>query len=389
MQDEELYRQVKTVARQLCDIMQKRDLEDISELKDWLEKNNAAPEVIRLLMDGEALSGEIENYRLQDKDQAVNRLSAQIRRCRIRRLAIRFSGVAAAVVLIMGIWFINKPSDVPVSTSIATEIAASCPLLILGDGTSINLNNDHFDSVAVIPGSRIVYKNNKELEYPVTPGGCEYPQSLNCLIIPRQCNYQVCLSDGTKVYLNAESRLEYPACFDSNERKVYLWGEGYFEVKNDGRPFIVEVQKVNVRVYGTKFNINAYEGDEVETVLVEGKVGVSLKDRRQGEQLLAPAQLCRINLQTSTQEVVNVDVEKYISWTTGFLRYEDDRLEDLVKDIGRWYGVDFLFADEKLKDIRVFASINKDNSLEDIIAMIQTTVKLTINHTERRYTIRR
>ena len=187
--------------------------------------------------------------------------------------------------------------------------------------------------------------------------------------------------------VNAGSRLEYPNSFPSHERKVRLTGEAYFEIKHDGRPFMVEVRQASIRVYGTHFNINAYQETNIETVLVEGKVGVSIQDSTYQEKILKPNQLSRLNLLTGEQEIVDVDVQKYIAWTTGFLRYDNDSLELLIEDLSRWYGTNFDFKDNKLKNIRISASINKDTPLEEVLAMIQTTAKIKFHLIERRYII--
>lgn len=185
---------------------------------------------------------------------------------------------------------------------------------------------------------------------------------LNTLVIPRQCTYQVILSDGTVVHVNAESRLEYPVKFVGDERKVKLQGEAYFEVTKDTRPFVVCANEVEIRVYGTKFNVNAYHKDWIETALVEGRVGVSWKNQ---EKILYPSQLSQVDRITGEQLVTHVNIEQYISWISGYLRYDDDNLGKMMEDLARWYGVDFTIRENS------FSLSMKYATIKDILYAIQ------------------
>ena len=123
--------------------------------------------------------------------------------------------------------------------------------------------------------------------------------------------------------------------------------------------------------------------------MVEGKIGISIRDSSHQEKILKPNQLSRLNLLTGEQKIVEVDIQKYIAWTTGFLRYDNDPLELLIQDLNRWYGSDFEFSNNNLKNIRISASINKDTPLQEVLAMIQTTAKIKFHLIERRYLITR
>ena len=387
MKETKRYIQIQTIARQLCDIMQQHELKDIGELKEWLEHNNTAIEIIKSLMDDSELSKKIELHRQQDKEQAILSLRAKIQKYQHHRVIIRISRVAAVIVLLIGCGLLyHKLSQQEKHQTLASTISSKLSPVI------ITPNGQHYDLSKVLTDTthnlNIAYKSTEEIKYTYQPPAVDIEEEgYNQLIIPNQCNYQVTLCDGSVVRLNAGSRLEYPNSFPSHERKVRLTGEAYFEIKHDGRPFMVEVRQASIRVYGTHFNINAYQETNIETVLVEGKVGVSIQDSTYQEKILKPNQLSRLNLLTGEQEIVDVDVQKYIAWTTGFLRYDNDSLELLIEDLSRWYGADFDFKDNKLKNIRISASINKDTPLEEVLAMIQTTAKIKFHLIERRYII--
>ena len=387
MKETKRYIQIQTIARQLCDIMQQHELKDIGELKEWLEHNNTAIEIIKSLMDDSELSKKIELHRQQDKEQAILSLRAKIQKYQHHRVIIRISRVAAVIVLLIGCGLLyHKLSQQEKHQTLASTISSKLsPVIITPNGQYYDLSKVLTDTTHNL---NIAYKSTEEIKYTYQPPAVDIEEEgYNQLIIPNQCNYQVTLCDGSVVRLNAGSRLEYPNSFPSHERKVRLTGEAYFEIKHDGRPFMVEVRQASIRVYGTHFNINAYQETNIETVLVEGKVGVSIQDSIDQEKILKPNQLSRLNLLTGEQEIVDVDVQKYIAWTTGFLRYDNDSLELLIEDLSRWYGTNFDFKDNKLKNIRISASINKDTPLEEVLAMIQTTAKIKFHLIERRYII--
>ena len=387
MKETKRYIQIQTIARQLCDIMQQHELKDIGELKEWLEHNNTAIEIIKSLMDDSELSKKIELHRQQDKEQAILSLRAKIQKYQHHRVIIRISRVAAVIVLLIGCGLLyHKLSQQEKHQTLASTISSKLsPVIITPNGQYYDLSKVLTDTTHNL---NIAYKSTEEIKYTYHPPAVDIEEEgYNQLIIPNQCNYQVTLCDGSVVRLNAGSRLEYPNSFPSHERKVRLTGEAYFEIKHDGRPFMVEVRQASIRVYGTHFNINAYQETNIETVLVEGKVGVSIQDSTYQEKILKPNQLSRLNLLTGEQEIVDVDVQKYIAWTTGFLRYDNDSLELLIEDLSRWYGTNFDFKDNKLKNIRISASINKDTPLEEVLAMIQTTAKIKFHLIERRYII--
>lgn len=387
MKETKRYIQIQTIAHQLCDIMQQHELKDIGELKEWLEHNNTAIEIIKSLMDDSELSKKIELHRQQDKEQAILSLRAKIQKYQHHRVIIRISRVAAVIVLLIGCGLLyHKLSQQEKHQTLASTISSKLsPVIITPNGQYYDLSKVLTDTTHNL---NIAYKSTEEIKYTYQPPAVDIEEEgYNQLIIPNQCNYQVTLCDGSVVRLNAGSRLEYPNSFPSHERKVRLTGEAYFEIKHDGRPFMVEVRQASIRVYGTHFNINAYQETNIETVLVEGKVGVSIQDSTYQEKILKPNQLSRLNLLTGEQEIVDVDVQKYIAWTTGFLRYDNDSLELLIEDLSRWYGTNFDFKDNKLKNIRISASINKDTPLEEVLAMIQTTAKIKFHLIERRYII--
>ena len=194
------------------------------------------------------------------------------------------------------------------------------------------------------------------------------------LKIPRGGAYSLQLSDGTKVMLNSDSRLKFPQSFSGDTREVYLEGEGFFQVAKDAaKPFIVHCEKYAVRVLGTTFNISAYRNDEVSmTTLVEGRVNIECGNTVVA---LTPGLMAAVaDSKVTTREV---NVESYISWTRDQFSFSEERLEDLLKKISRWYDVEFVFDDEEIKDYKFSGFMPRYESIDAILQIMEQAANVT------------
>ena len=224
----------------------------------------------------------------------------------------------------------------------------------LGNGLIANQNNT---TVSKKNGG-LVYKsgNNSELVY-------------NTMTTPRARQFNLELSDGTKVWLNASSSLTFPTSFASNERKVILTGEAYFEVAKDKkRPFRVSVNEMQVNVLGTHFNINAYDDEAaINTTLLEGSVLLSEKSQKV---LLKPGQ--QAQKQKKGTIVVNnkVNIDEVMGWKNGVFYFENANLQTVLREISRWYDVDVVF--EKGVPVRTFeGEIQRNLKLSQVLKILE------------------
>ena len=193
----------------------------------------------------------------------------------------------------------------------------------------------------------------------------------NELIIPKGGEYQVVLADGTKVWLNSASRLIYPQSFMGKERRVVLSGEAFFDVAHDAeRPFVVETSRMNVKVLGTRFNVNDYDdNEEVSTTLVNGSVEIVSGDQ-QAFRLVPGEQAYGKENELEKREV---NVRLYTSWIDGKFLFNNTELEEIAKQISRWYDVEIFFSSESVKKVRFTGAIVKFKPLEDLVRMIEST----------------
>ncbi|MBO4536601.1 MAG: FecR domain-containing protein [Bacteroidales bacterium] len=168
---------------------------------------------------------------------------------------------------------------------------------------------------------------------------------------PRGRDYQATLGDGTKVWLNTDSRLEIPETFSGPERKVKLHGEAYFEVAKDAaHPFVVETDWFTTRVLGTSFDVRAYSARTASVLLVEGSVRLNAGD---AECLMQPGDMASLAGSGSDFDVQQVDPYPYTQWREGFFYYDDTSLYEIMQELGRWYNVNIVFDTPEKMDLRL------------------------------------
>jgi transmembrane sensor len=182
----------------------------------------------------------------------------------------------------------------------------------------------------------------------------------------------ITLPDGSKVWLNSQSKLTYSTNFNVKKRELQLDGEAYFEVThNPSKPFIVRSNDISVKALGTAFGVKAYNEDKlISSILMKGKVLVTTPD---GEAILMPNE--RIMYDKTTHKKVQSTVTNatdFTGWIHNELRFEDESLGDIAKTIQRIYNVEVLFASERLKSQRYTGTIN-NNSLESVLNIISLT----------------
>lgn len=206
------------------------------------------------------------------------------------------------------------------------------------------------------------------------------------LRIPAGADYQVTLADGTKVWLNCESTLRYPVEFGDEKREVYLDGEGYFEVnKATEWPFIVNTEQMQVKVTGTKFNVKSYTTEPiVHTTLVEGSVW-AYTDQAQVE--LTPSEQFRYDKETGKTSVQKVDTELYTGWIEGMFVFRNQRLEDVMNDLARWYNMTIFYSTAETKEIRISTNLNRYKNIDDLLEIINESGKVVVARKDNTITI--
>ena len=204
--------------------------------------------------------------------------------------------------------------------------------IILGDSLNLSGVAGEWVSINKVDHRGIVYRLKDSM------GIKEEELSYNQIIVPAGERFLVQLSDGTKVWINSESALRYPAYFGKNIREVEARGNVYFEVVKDStRPFVVASRELTTEVLGTRFEVNTYgDRDEVSATLVEGSVRVGVGSRFVVNK---PNQQFTFNTKSGTIEVNEVDAAREVMWKDGILVIDNEAFRDVVWKLERWYGV--------------------------------------------------
>ncbi|MCL4481163.1 MAG: FecR domain-containing protein [Bacteroidetes bacterium] len=290
----------------------------------------------------------------------------------------------AAVALIffsIGALLFYRPSTINpafYAFNLEEQISDNQAQLIRSNGENVILDDKR---------SIIKYQKNGELvinKDTLKPTGSDSKTgiALNQLIIPYGKTSEILLPDGTKVVLNAGSRLAYPDHFKGGSREVLLLGEAYFEVKHDSKhPFVVQVNDLRIEDLGTRFNVSAYPADSrIETVLTEGKVSISQNNPGLFTQAteLIPGQLASFDRQTSQIKVKSVDVDDYTLWTQGIMKFESVDLSRILKKMERFYNIHFQFNDPLLGLLKISGKLELKEDKNEVVDRIAHTASVNI-----------
>jgi len=242
-------------------------------------------------------------------------------------------------------------------------------ILVLANGSKVLLTDVATGKIAQQSGSQITKTADGKLVYSANPNAVKntLPQ-YNTMQIPKGGQYQLLLSDGTRVWLNAESSIKYPVSFDSfNERRVELTGEAYFEVAhNKALPFRVVSNKQVIEVLGTHFNVNAYPDEQnTTTTLLEGAVKIIAGDKNA---TLKPGQEADL---TTTFKISTVDPREAIDWKNGNFRFNEEPLESVMRQIARWYDVKIVYEDESVKKETIVAVTTRFANLSALLKIME------------------
>ena len=360
--------------------------------EDWIK----AGEEHQALYDKMASDESLKEYlKLKlDYDQAtdygklhagiLNSLNKRNRQRRIKRYSL-WAGSAAVVLLVAGMFLFKymEPSRDVITRKPYVAKMVSEPkvqdkvILVLADGEKVGMTKIRQDSMrlgtAIVMGQedRLVYDSDSEQKDSVVFEESE----INKIITTTGGFYTLVLSDGTRVWLNSESELEYPVLFGKGKRVVKLTGEAFFEVTKDAsRPFIVETNDIRTRVLGTSFNIKAYQNEPaIATTLFTGKVEVALLTDTLRRVVLVPGKQADLNLQTNHLSVGEVNLEHVIAWKEGMFMFNKENIEVVTRQIERWYGVKFIYEAGCHKYYTFNGYLSKDESLKTILDALTFT----------------
>lgn len=353
---------------------------DLARLKQVLDDPSCSD-----LLD--ELSDELLEARLQEtysfpeaqqrvKQQVLQQIRPVLRPVRWGRVI----GRAAAVLLLLGgaatWWYLSNRQPVntaPIVRTVDKDIDAgkNGALLTLADGRVVSLDSLANGVVATQKGATAVL-NNGSLSYEGTGSTNNKDLVYNTVSTPKGRQFQLVLPDGTKVWLNAGSSIRYPTAFASNERKVNITGEAYFEViSNASAPFRVLTKAHDeIQVLGTSFNISAYEDDNYsKATLLEGAIKVSANHK---SLLLQPGQQAKINSTGATglELITNADLGKVTAWKNGYFNFENTNLKDAMRELSRWYDLEVVYEGQ-VPEIEFVGKLSRSLSLKSALTVLE------------------
>jgi ferric-dicitrate binding protein FerR (iron transport regulator) len=369
------------------------------------EQENAALETWYMRYENKSLADVADQVRIEQLDRIRKQVAQYSAPARTYKLWPTIAVAAAAVAAItLGVWLYYTPrhpdaGQDPGSAQYATDIApgkngatitlANGKVIQLSDaksGVVIGKNDLKYSDSTLVIGSLSSRANAKDLD-PSEVGMTSKVQNLTASTAKGQ-TYQFTLPDGTKVWLNADSKLEFPSNFvNSKTRFVKLSGEGYFEVEKDkAHPFIVATDKQEVEVLGTHFNVTAYSDEEsTKTTLLEGSVAVTSytpRSKRPGERadvfpgtVLAPNQQS-ILTGSNRLNIKEVDASLAVAWKEGSFRFKSETISEIMRKVQRWYDVEVVYTDQSLGDIKFSGTISRYENVSRLLDILQTTERL-------------
>ena len=343
-----------------------------TELQKWLNQSVENQDFFLDLLLSKSFQDKQKIYRRFDYYYNYKALQKQIRPK--RTLFLRYIA-AAIVILILSIggvlyWHNQSRPSLPLLTETIPLLPGKpTATLILSNGEEKKLDEHHFelkikDHQIINQQNRLIYENQESTPLDTT-------EIYHEIKVPRGGEYQVTLSDGTEVWLNAESSIRYPIEFKRNQRKVWIQGEFYFQVAQDStRPFIVYHQNLAIQVLGTEFNIRAYADEpNIQTTLVKGKVEISTQHGV--KHVLLPSQQLIYSTLDKTYTLQKVNPEQYISWKDGLYIFKTQRLEDIMNLIARWYNVTISYQHQTIKDITFSGRLKRYEQAQTLLEIFE------------------
>ncbi|MFD2554957.1 FecR family protein [Sphingobacterium tabacisoli] len=356
-------------------------------IREWLAKDERNQELLDAVLRKEDLSKDLSLLRTFDTAQAWQKHKSLINMpssVDISNSIYRwkpFLYMAASLVVVLGLVFLGlrKGKTVQEQPIAAIQPGANQATLKLSDGTVVPLSAGE---EGLLMDNGLMYEDGGEVEGVKKTDFSSFEMST-----PRGGQYRMTLPDGSKVWLNADTKLAYQE--DEDERHIDMEGEAYFEVasqlkktkgkEGEAKPFRVKAGKQEIAVLGTHFNVKSYKGEKKNyTTLFEGSVRISAGEEKlvlvPGEQGIVEG--------TSIKKSV-VDPSAVLAWKEGNFVFNSERLDEILQQVGRWYDVDFIIEKAHLKSEKFEVMVPRFSQLKELLELLQKTGKIKFRYEDR------
>lgn len=367
---------------ELLDMLEQSDNPALSDFEALLSDERSAEDA-RIIL--EYRLAKAKSCRTIDTDREWKNFAQRIQETKkpaslynIRNAFYAVATVAAAVLIAFLVTQFPKQDD----SMLAFESNNAPKEILMG-------NEDEDDMEPIKPTASIVKAgvvvSGTKADFSKIKTTSDEPE-MKTISTPRGKDYELVLSDGTVVLLNADSKITFPTRFTGNKRTVKLVGEAYFKVsKNKHRPFIVETGNLYTKVLGTEFNLKAYPHSDVNVTLIKGSVVVNAEGK---EVMLKPGENAEYS-EDKDIEVTTVDTEGYIQWKDGYFYFDNVPLIDVVRDLGRWYNVNIEIRNNSLMSYRLHFIASRKASIKEFVDNLNEFNYLHVVHKDKKLIIDR
>jgi transmembrane sensor len=354
---------------------------DLATLQELLSHDHTLEHTEALTQFLEVTGGTGETLSDADLNRMCNQLAlvrntldaVDVPKTKVLRFAwMRVAAAAILVCMVVSgsfIWYQNNKSNTSTSSIITTlpSNASAALTLTLADGTTVALDSNASLNLKEA-GAHISQINEEGLVYQSISS--QGPTAYNTLQIPAGRQYQLTLSDGTKVWLNTTTSIRYPVTFQEDNREVFIEGEAYFEVApHASKPFIVHTATQRITVLGTSFNVASYPKEPHTTSLISGKVQISTQDNlydlKPGQQLISDDQIS-----SYLQPIPTID--EVIAWKSGFFQINNRPLQSMLQEVARWYDIEIEYRSKKAQK-NFNGRIDRKNTIENIVTALRAS----------------
>ncbi len=367
----------RLIARYLSDEIGE---EEQAELTRWRDESPENERLFQEICKEENIKQNMQKRQTFHAEDGWEGVQRKIRRHRFRHRILNICKYAAIFIFPVAIATvaIYKSGNEPQPLSQVEEQivpGGKKAVLILDNGEAIDLKSTSGVELKEKDGT-VIQVDSTVLNYQQAPARTSEKLAYNKVNVPRGGEYQLMLSDGSKVQLNSMSSIRFPVQFAQDCRLVELEGEAYFEVSKTGQPFIVQTKGMKIEVLGTTFNISAYANEEYQTTLVSGSVKVQTENG--SNRILKPSEQACITPGSNQINVRNVDTAFYTSWIHGKINFKDQRLDDIMKTLARWYDMDVVYENEATKELRFGCYVNRYNEITPLVKLLEQTGRVTV-----------
>lgn len=362
---------------ELLDMLEQSDNPALSDFEALLSDERSAEDA-RIIL--EYRLAKAKSCRTIDTDREWQNFAQRIQETKkpaslynIRNAFYAVATVAAAVLIAFLVTQFPKQDD----SMLAFESNNAPKEILMGNEDEDNMEPIK-PTASIVKAGVVVSGTKADFSKIKTTSG---EPEMKTISTPRGKDYELVLSDGTVVLLNADSKITFPTRFAGENRTVKLVGEAYFKVsKNKHRPFIVETGNLYTKVLGTEFNLKAYPHSDVNVTLIKGSVVVNAEGK---EVMLKPGENAEYS-ENKDIEVTTVDTEGYIQWKDGYFYFDNVPLIDVVRDLGRWYNVNIEIRNNSLMSYRLHFIASRKASIKEFVDNLNEFNYLHVVHKDNK-----